>query len=88
MIHKRTVLTAPDLDKKMRIEVDVSDYTMRGVLSMKDKDRLWRLMVFLSKSLNEIERNYEIHDKEMLVIIRGLENWRHLLEGTHPKFKI
>ena len=88
MIHKRTVLTAPDLDKKMRIEVDVSDYTMRGVLSMKDKDRLWRLMVFLFKSLNEIERNYEIHNKEMLVIIRGLENWRHLLEGTHPKFKI
>jgi len=23
-----------------------------------------------------------------LVIIRGLENWRHLLEGTHFKFEI
>ena len=82
------MLAAPDLNKKMRIEVDVSDYTMRGVLSMKDKDRLWRLMVFLSKSLNEIERNYEIHNKEMLAIIRGLENWRYLLEGTCFKFEI
>ena len=88
MIHKRTVLTAPDLDKKMRIEVDASDYAMRGVLSTKDEDGLWRQVVFLSKSLNEIERNYEIHDKEMLVIIKGLENWRHLLEGIHPKFEI
>jgi len=45
-------------------------------------------VVFLSKSLNEIERNYEIHDKEMLVVIRGLENWRHLLEGTKFKFEV
>ena len=85
---KEPVLAAPDLDKKMRIEVDASDYTMRGVLSMECKNKLWRPVVFLSKSLNEMERNYEIHDKKMLVIIRGLENWRHLLEGAHFKFNI
>ena len=34
------------------------------------------------------QRNYEIHDKEMLVVIRGLENWRHLLEGTKYKFEV
>ncbi|GLB45970.1 putative retrotransposable element tf2 155 kda protein type 1-like [Lyophyllum shimeji] len=26
--------------------------------------------------------NYEIHDKEMLAIIRALEEWRHFLEGA------
>jgi len=32
-----------------------------------------------------VERNYEIHDKEMLAIIRALEEWRHFLEGArHP----
>jgi len=41
--------------------------------------------VFYSKSLSSIERNYEIHDKEMLAIIHALEEWRHFLEGmTHP----
>ena len=31
-----------------------------------------------------MERNYEIHDKEMLAIICALEEWRHFLEGaTH-----
>jgi len=35
-----------------------------------------------------MERNYEIHDKEMLAIIRGLENWRYLLEGMQFKFEI
>ena len=82
------MLAAPDLDKKMRMEVDVSDYATGGVLSMECEDGLWRPVAFLSKLLNEMERNYEIHDKEMLAIIRGLENWRHLLEGVHFKFEI
>jgi len=70
---KEPVLAAPDIDKKMRMEVDASDYAMGGVLSMECEDELWRPVAFLSKSLNETERNYEIHDKEMLAIIRGLE---------------
>jgi len=70
---KEPVLAAPDIDKKMRMEVDASDYATGGVLSMECEDGLWRPVAFLSKSLNEIERNYEIHDKEMLAIIRGLE---------------
>jgi len=85
---KEPVLVALDLDKKMRMEVDASDYTTEGVLSMECKDKLWRLVAFLSKPLNEMERNYEIHDKEMLAIIRELENWRHLLKGTCFKFEI
>ena len=82
------MLAAPDLDKKMRMEVDVSDYATGGILSMEGEDRLWKPVAFLSKSLNEMERNYEIHDKEMLAIIRGLEAWRHLLEGAQFKFEI
>ena len=86
-IYKRTG-AASDLDKKMRMEVDVSDYTIEEVLSIEEKDGLWRLVAFLLKSLNKTKRNYKIYNKEMLVIIRGLKNWRYLLEGTHFKFEI
>jgi len=85
---KEPVLAAPDIDKKMRMEVDASDYAMGGVLLMECGDGLWRPVAFLSKSLNETERNYEIHDKEMLAIIRGLEAWRYLLEEAQYKFEI
>jgi len=68
------VLVVPDLDKKMRMEVNASDYMTEGVLSMECEDGKWRPVAFLSKSLNKMERNYEIHDKEMLAIIRRLEN--------------
>ena len=56
----------------MKIEVNISDYVTGGVLSMECEDGKWQLVAFLSKSLNENKRNYKIHDKKMLVIIRGL----------------
>jgi len=55
---------------------------------MKCPDELWRPVIFISKSLSDTERNYKIHDKEMLVVVRGLEAWRHFLKGTTTKFEI
>jgi len=84
----RPVLAAPDLDKEFRVEANASNYTTGGVLSIKCSDDLWRLVAFISKSLSDIERNYEIHNKEILAIVRCLEAWRHFLEGTVVKFEI
>ena len=67
------VLVTPDLDKKMRVEMNALDFTMGGLLSMKCKDKKWRLMTYISKLLNKAKRNYEIHDKKMLAIIRCLK---------------
>ena len=72
----------------MRIEVDISNYVTGGVLSMECEDKKQRPIVYLSKSLNEIARNYKIYNKEMLAVIRGLENWRHLLESAKFKFEV
>ena len=55
------------------MEADASDYATRGMLSMKCEDEKWRPVAFISKSLNATEHNYEIHDKEMLAVIRCLE---------------
>jgi len=68
--------------------VNILDYVTSGILSMECEDRGWKLVAFLSKSLSEIERNYKIHDKEMLMVIRRLENWRYLLKGTKFKFEV
>ena len=70
------------------MEVDVLDYTTGGILSMECEDGKWKLMAYLSKSLNKIERNYEKYDKEMFAVIRRLENWRYLLEDARFEFEI
>ena len=40
------------------------------------------------KISNKIEKNYEIHNKKILAVIRRLENWRHLLKSTKLKFEV
>jgi len=67
------VLAIPDIDRKMRVEADASDYATGRVLSTKCEDGKWRLVAFISKSLNTTEQNYKIHNKEMLAVIRYLE---------------
>jgi len=84
----RPLLVAPDLDKEFRVEADTSNFAMGGVLSIKCEDSKWRPIAYISKSLNETKRNYKIHNKEMLAVIRCLEAWRHFLEGTRSKFEV
>jgi len=73
----KLVLVIPDLDREMRVKADVSDFAIGGVLSMKCEDEKWMPVTYISKLLNEAGRNYEIHNKEMLVIIQCLEVWRY-----------
>ena len=42
----------------------------------------------MSKGLNVAERNYKVHDKELLSVIQGLKEWRHILEGTKHMIEI
>ena len=82
------ILVFPDDSKQYKLEADSSDFATGAVLSQEGSDGKWHPVAFMSKSLNEVERNYEIHDKEMLAIIRALEEWRHYLEGTTHTFEI
>ena len=64
-----------------------SEFLMWDVTQSLEDDK-WHPVSFYSKSLNDVERNYEIHDKEMLAIIQALEEWHHFLEGLQHKFEI
>jgi transposase InsO family protein len=82
---KERLSTAPVLhyyqpDLETRIETDASDQVVAGVMSQR-KDDKWHPVAYYSKSMSAPEQNYEIHDKEMLAIIRALEEWRAELEG-------
>jgi hypothetical protein len=80
------VLILPNHDQLYHIKADISGFVTGVVLSqLSSEDNKWHPVVFLSKSLSEIERNYQIYDMEMLTIIRALKEWRHYLEGVkHP----
>lgn len=64
-----------------QMETDASDGVVAGVLSQQQDNGDWKPIAFFSKTMTVEEMNYEIHDKEMLAVIRGLAEWRPLLIG-------
>ena len=88
-INSAPILALLDNSRPYCIEADSSDFTTRAVLSQENPDdSKWHPIAFLSKFLSLVERNYKIHDKEMLAVFQALEEWRHFLEGTKHQFEI
>jgi hypothetical protein len=64
------VLILPNHDQPYCIEADGLGFATGAVLSqLSSEDNKWHPVAFLSKSLSEVERNYQIYDTEMLAIV-------------------
>ena len=84
-----SVLRIPNNEDPFKLSTDASNFAIGAVLSQKDmQTNLWHPVAFFSKSLNIHERNYKIYDKKLLVVIWGLEKYRHHLEGHLYKVEI
>src|SRR5258707_7282804 len=77
------MLTFPSRSGLFHLECNASNFATGAVLSQQQEDGLFHPIGFMSKSFSDTERNYQIHDKEMLVIMHALEEWRHFLEGSN-----
>jgi len=53
----------------MYLETDASDHVSGRVLSQKDENGIFYLVVFFSKVIVPTECNYNIYNKELLAII-------------------
>lgn len=82
------VLAYYDYTKKTVVETDASNWASGGVLYQKDDDGKLRPVAFFSSKHTAPECNYEIYDKELLAIVKALEEWRPELQGTEEAFEI
>ena len=76
------VLAMPDHTKPFQIKCDASKYMSGAVLTQLDSNGDRHPCAFISKTFSPTERNYEIYDRELLAIIRALEEWRHYIQGS------
>ncbi len=81
-------LAFPSKSSPFHLECNASNFATGAVLLQQQEDGLFHPIGFMSKSFSNMEWNYQIHDKEMLVIMCALEEWRHFLKGSDQKFKI
>src|SRR5258705_1972809 len=82
------MLAFPSKSGLFQLECNTSNFATGAVLSQQQEDGLFHPIGFMLKSFSNAERNYQIHDKEMLAIMHMLEEWRHFLEGSNQKFEI
>jgi len=83
---KKRFVTAPILehfypDRETVVATDASNFALGCVLSQ-FKDKRLHPVAFHSRKLKPAERNYEIHDKELLAILEAFKEWNHYLVGA------
>jgi RNase H-like domain found in reverse transcriptase len=73
------VLHWPNYQKPFTLEVDASQYTTGVILYQENEEGRLCPVGYHSHTFNPAERGYDVHDRELLAVMRGLQQWRHLL---------
>ncbi len=74
--------------RKAILKTNFLNYVNDEVLSQYDDEDILHSMIFYSKNMILTECNYEIYDKELLIIIRCLKHWHLELKCTNISIKI
>jgi len=63
------------------IATDASGFAVGATLSQ-DQGRGLQPIAFLSQKMNAAQRNYPVHEQELLAVVAALKQWRHYLMGA------
>ena len=74
---RERIITVPilayyDVARELRLETNTSEGVVRGVRSQQQDVGFYYPVIYFSKTIEAAELNYEIHDKEILAIVRCL----------------
>jgi hypothetical protein len=83
-----SILRHYDPELQSMVETDASDGVIAGILSQLHPDGEWYPVAYFSKTMAPAECNYGIHDKEMLAIVKSLDQWRPELQNTARRIQI
>ena len=81
-ITSAPVLILPERDgtRPYVIATDASGFAV-GATLMQDQGQGLQPLAFMSKKMLDAERNYPVHEQELLAIIVALKAWEHLVAG-------
>lgn len=72
---------------ELKVETDASDTAIAGALFCRaNKNEPWKPVEFLSKNLNQTQRNWPIHEREAYAIVHSVNRFDPFLRGR--KFQV
>jgi hypothetical protein len=85
VITSGPVLRSPDQSKPFVVTTDASGFAIGAELSQEFEGQL-QPIAFMSKKLSPAERNYPVHEQELLAVIQAIREWKCYLDGQ--KFQV
>jgi hypothetical protein len=80
VITSAPVLRSPDPAKPFVVTTDASGFAVGAELSQEFEGQL-QPVAFMSKKFSPAERNYPVHEQELLAVIRAIQEWKCYLDG-------
>jgi hypothetical protein len=80
LISRDAMLRMPNLNSKFILTTDASDIAIGSVLSQL-RNGIEEPIYYFSKTLNDTQRKYSATDKELLAVMRSIEQFRPYLVG-------
>ena len=80
-VSSAPILIIPDPQLPYTVVTDASGYAI-GAALCQDHGNGLQPCAFLSRKMNDAERNYPVHEQELLAIVHALREWRHYLLGN------
>jgi hypothetical protein len=87
-VTEEPVLMQPDQKKQFEIEVDTSNYAIGAVLMQKGEKDILHPVAFFLKTMNDVQRNYDVYNRELLALVETFRHWRHYLHSAAHKVKV
>ncbi|QRW20747.1 Retrotransposable element Tf2 protein [Rhizoctonia solani] len=88
LVTQSPVLVHSNPELPYYLETDASGVAMGAVLSQQGEDNRLHPVAYMSKSFSGAKANYDTHNKELLAIIKALEEWRIFLEATDRPIQV
>ncbi|KAF8751559.1 hypothetical protein RHS01_08346 [Rhizoctonia solani] len=88
LVTRSPVLIHSNPDLPYYLETDALGVAMGAILSQQGPDNWLHPIAYMSKSFSGAEANYNTHDKELLAIIKALEEWQIFLEAMDRPIQV
>ena len=75
------VLILPNMSTPFVVTTDASGFAIGATLSQ-DQGRGLQPIAYMSRKMTPAQKNYPVHEQELLAVVSALQEWRHYLHGS------